>query len=79
MDVGTINNTIKELKELGVFWVGLTGGEPLLNKHLEAIVEKIGEECAVKLFTTGRMALVEEGIENKEQLRTLLRGVEKTS
>jgi len=33
----------------------------------------------MKLFTTGRMALVEEGIENKEQLRTLLRGVEKTS
>jgi hypothetical protein len=31
----------------------------------------------LKLFTTGRMALKEEGIENKEQLRTLLRGVEK--
>jgi hypothetical protein len=33
----------------------------------------------MKLFATGRMALFEEGIENKEQLRTLLRGVEKTS
>ena len=31
----------------------------------------------MKLFTTGRMALREEGIENKEQLRKLLRGVEK--
>jgi hypothetical protein len=31
----------------------------------------------MKLFTTGRMALREEGIENKEQLRALLRGVEK--
>ena len=31
----------------------------------------------MKLFTTGRMALTEEGIENKEQLRALLRGVEK--
>jgi heterodisulfide reductase subunit C len=30
----------------------------------------------MKLFTTGRMALREEGIENKEQLRALLRGVE---
>jgi heterodisulfide reductase subunit C len=30
-----------------------------------------------KLFTTGRMALKGEGIENKEQLRALLRGVEK--
>ncbi len=33
----------------------------------------------MKLLATGRMALIEEGIENKEQLRTLLRGVEKTS
>jgi heterodisulfide reductase subunit C len=31
----------------------------------------------MKLFTTGRMALREEGIENKAQLRALLRGVEK--
>jgi hypothetical protein len=31
----------------------------------------------MKLFTTGRMALGEEGIENKAQLRTLLRGIEK--
>ncbi len=30
----------------------------------------------MKLFTTGRMAFREEGIENKEQLRALLRGVE---
>jgi heterodisulfide reductase subunit C len=32
----------------------------------------------MKLLTTGRMALRQEGIENKEQLRTLLRGVERT-
>ncbi len=31
----------------------------------------------MKLFTTGRMALREEGVKNKEQLRALLRGVEK--
>jgi heterodisulfide reductase subunit C len=31
----------------------------------------------MKLFTTGRMAFKEEGIENKEQLRLLLRGIEK--
>jgi len=31
----------------------------------------------MKLFMTGRMALREEGIENKAQLRALLRGVEK--
>ena len=32
----------------------------------------------MKLFTTGRMALKEEGVEDKEQLRTLLRSVERT-
>jgi len=31
----------------------------------------------MKLFTTGRVALRQEGIEHKEQLRTLLRGVER--
>jgi hypothetical protein len=31
----------------------------------------------MKLFTTGRMVLREEGVKNKEQLRALLRGVEK--
>ena len=38
---------------MGVFWLGLTGGEPLLNKDLPEIVESAGEDCAVKLFTTG--------------------------
>jgi MoaA/NifB/PqqE/SkfB family radical SAM enzyme len=53
MDKGTIIRTIRELKELGVFWLGLTGGEPLLNKDIVEIVESAGEDCAVKLFTTG--------------------------
>ncbi len=53
MNLETIQRVIRELKELGVFWIGLTGGEPLLNKDLAKIIEKIGDECAVKLFTTG--------------------------
>jgi MoaA/NifB/PqqE/SkfB family radical SAM enzyme len=53
MDKGTILRTIRELKELGVFWLGLTGGEPLLNKDIVEIVERAGEDCSVKLFTTG--------------------------
>lgn len=53
MTMETIKRTIRELKELGVFWFGITGGEPLLNKHLVEIVEEIGDGCAVKLFTTG--------------------------
>ncbi len=44
---------VRDLKNLGVFWMGLTGGEPLLNKDLVAIVEAIGSDCSSKLFTTG--------------------------
>jgi len=53
MDKETILKTIQDLKDLGVFWLGLTGGEPLLNKNITEIVESAGEDCAVKLFTTG--------------------------
>lgn len=53
MDTATILQTIRELKALGVFWLGLTGGEPLLNKDLLRIVESAADGCAVKLFTTG--------------------------
>ncbi len=53
MDKETIIRTIRELKEIGVFWIGLTGGEPLLNKNIAEIVEIIGNDCAAKLFTTG--------------------------
>ena len=53
MDKETIKRTIQDLKEIGVFWIGLTGGEPLLNKNIVEIVESIGDNCAAKLFTTG--------------------------
>jgi MoaA/NifB/PqqE/SkfB family radical SAM enzyme len=53
MDTETILCLIRDLKSMGVFWIGLTGGEPLLNKDLPNIVEAIGGDCASKLFTTG--------------------------
>lgn len=53
METDTILSVIRDLKSMGVFWIGLTGGEPLLNKDLPAIVETIGGDCASKLFTTG--------------------------
>ncbi len=53
LDTATIKRAIRELKELGVFWIGLTGGEPLMKKDLPSIVEQIGDDCASKLFTTG--------------------------
>ena len=53
MDTATILRVIRELRELGVFWLGLTGGEPLLNKDIVAITGSASRDCAVKLFTTG--------------------------
>lgn len=53
MDTVAIKRVIRELKELGVFWLGLTGGEPLLKKDLSQIVESASAGCSVKLFTTG--------------------------
>ncbi len=53
METETIKEVIRGLKKMGVFWLGLTGGEPLLNKDLATIVESAGADCAVKLFTTG--------------------------
>jgi MoaA/NifB/PqqE/SkfB family radical SAM enzyme len=53
MDKDTIRKVILDLKEMGVVWLGLTGGEPLLNQDIVEIVESVAGDCAVKLFTTG--------------------------
>ena len=53
MDTDTILKTARELKDMGVVWLGLTGGEPLLNRDIVRIVESVSGDCAVKLFTTG--------------------------
>lgn len=48
-----ILRSIETLADMGVFWLGLTGGEPLLNRDILEIVERASRRCAVKLFTTG--------------------------
>jgi MoaA/NifB/PqqE/SkfB family radical SAM enzyme len=53
MDTETIIKTARGLKQMGVVWLGLTGGEPLLNKDIVKITESISGDCAIKLFTTG--------------------------
>ena len=40
MDTATISRVIADLKSLGVFWLGLTGGEPLLNRDIVRIIER---------------------------------------
>lgn len=53
MDTATVLKVIRGLKAMGVFWLGFTGGEPLLRKDLVRITESAAEGCAVKIFTTG--------------------------
>ena len=53
MDPAMILRTIDALREMGVVWIGLTGGEPLLSKEIVEITRHASQDCAVKLFTTG--------------------------
>lgn len=53
LNTSEIKELIQELKKMGVVWLGFTGGEPLLNKDIVEIVKSVGDDCAIKLFTTG--------------------------
>lgn len=53
LESDTIIRLIRDLKRMGIFWLGFTGGEPLLNKDLARIIESAGPDCVTKLFTTG--------------------------
>ncbi|MCU0236771.1 MAG: radical SAM protein, partial [Acidobacteria bacterium] len=66
MDTETILRAVRELKELGVCWMGLTGGEPLLNPDIARIVAGAADGCAVKLFTTGSTLTREKALELKQ-------------
>ncbi|MGA1822673.1 MAG: radical SAM protein [Thermoplasmatota archaeon] len=44
---------IDQIKELGSSTIGFTGGEPLLRKDLEELVEYSGPELNTIIFTTG--------------------------
>lgn len=66
MDTETILRTVRELQELGVCWLGLTGGEPLLNPDIARIVSCAADGCAVKLFTTGSTLTRKKALELKQ-------------
>jgi MoaA/NifB/PqqE/SkfB family radical SAM enzyme len=66
MDKDTILKTARELKRMGMVWLGLTGGEPLLNNDLAEIVSEVSGDCAVKLFTTGCTLTREKAIQLKQ-------------
>ena len=66
MDTETILRAVRELQELGVCWLGLTGGEPLLNPDIARIVAAAADGCAVKLFTTGSTLTREKALALKQ-------------
>ena len=53
MDTPTILRAVDDLRDAGVCWLGLTGGEPLLNRDIVDIAAHASPDMAVKLFTTG--------------------------
>ena len=53
LDTAEIASVVRDLKRLGICWLGWTGGEPLLNKDIVRLTEAASDGCAVKLFTTG--------------------------
>ena len=44
LSTAEIKQIIKELKKMGVFWLGFTGGEPLLNKDIVEIFKSVEEK-----------------------------------
>lgn len=53
MDTSTIIDIGKKLIDMGIFWLGFTGGEPLLNPDLVKITKSLGDRCILKCFSTG--------------------------
>ncbi len=53
LDRATLRRLVNDLADMGVVWLGFTGGEPLLSPHLDELIELAADRCAVKVFTTG--------------------------
>ena len=53
LDTETILRIVRDLREMGVFWLGFTGGEPMLNRDIVRITESAAADFAVKIFTSG--------------------------
>lgn len=48
-----LTKAINNFVDLGVTWVGLSGGEPLLRDDIVDIVRSIGSKASTAIFTTG--------------------------
>jgi len=63
-------NKIKEMMrgfiDLGVTWIGLSGGEPLMRKDLEKIISVSKGDATIALFTTGVSLTKERALKLKK-------------
>jgi sulfatase maturation enzyme AslB (radical SAM superfamily) len=50
MDTSTIIDIGKKLIDMGVFWLGFTKGEPLMNPYLVRITKNLGDRCSALCF-----------------------------
>jgi len=61
LPIETWKNIIQQLQDAGVYYIGITGGEPLLRDDLEEIISSIDERSVVALATSG-MTLTPERV-----------------
>lgn len=57
---------LADLQDLGVAYIGISGGEPLLRRDLEQILASIDERSTTLMFTNGRALTPERAASLKE-------------
>lgn len=68
-----ILKTVKHILKLKTMVVGITGGEPTLNRYLYNIIDKLCGKCAICIDTNGTLPLSDKLIKKIEESNTLVR------
>lgn len=48
-------NVMRQIQDLGVAYIGFTGGEPLMRSDIEAIITSVDERSLCVLYTNGKL------------------------
>ena len=68
-----IQKTIEAIKNLHVLNIGLTGGEPTLNKHLKQIISTLSSQCAIVIDTNAVLPVCKTMLEEFKKANVLIR------